>query len=321
MPRRPAPLPPDLPDSFRVGDALDSGITPGRLRTSDLGRPFRGVRSRTSVPQEVGSEPGDRDRAARSEVLERARAYALVMPERAFFTARTAAALHHAPLAAGGPLDVGVLAPARAPRARGVRGISVERRLVEVGAVEGVPVADPPSCWAALGRDLDVRDLVVVGDAFVREPRDDRGRLRPDAATTTLERLAAAAAVGPRRGAARLRCALRLIRVGSSSPLETELRLDLQAAGAPTPELDAEIHDAGGVLLGISEFAYREPRIVVEVEGDHHRTSRRQWNRDLDKYAAYADAGWEVVRVTGQHIRSARAVPLVRAAFARRARA
>ena len=85
----------------------------------------------------------------------------------------------------------------------------------------------------------------------------------------------------------------------------------------PPADLDVEIRDASGRLLGISEFAYRERRVVVEIEGDHHRTSRAQWNRDLDKYAAYAAAGWEVVRVTSHHLRQGRAVALVSAALER----
>ncbi|GEK86275.1 hypothetical protein GCM10007198_04050 [Microbacterium aerolatum] len=71
--------------------------------------------------------------------------------------------------------------------------------------------------------------------------------------------------------------------------------------------------------MGISEFVYREYRVVVEVEGDHHRTERTQWNRDIEKYHAYAEAGIEVVRLTSKHIRGRHptAVEIVRAALHR----
>ncbi|MEH3088782.1 MAG: DUF559 domain-containing protein [Microbacterium arborescens] len=307
-----------------VSTALEHGITPGRLRSGDLERPFRGVRvaaaTAPAADEPDADDVGGRARAHRRVVRGRARAYALVMPDGAFFTGRTAAVLHGAPLDASGPLDVGVLAPARAPRARGVRGVSVAPPFVVVDrrGSEGLPVADAATTWAALGRDLDVRRLVVVGDAFVRHPRGPGGVLRPADALTTIDGLAATLSAGPRRGAARLRAALGRIRVGSSSPLESELRLDLADAGAPTPLLDVDIRDDRGRLLGISEFVFEQARVIVEVEGDHHRTSRRQWNRDLDKYAAYAAAGWEVVRVTGTHIRTGHAVPRVRAALQRR---
>ncbi|MNT96280.1 hypothetical protein D3C72_2383360 [compost metagenome] len=72
--------------------------------------------------------------------------------------------------------------------------------------------------------------------------------------------------------------------------------------------------------MGISELVYRDQRLVVEIEGDHHRVDRKQWDRDIDKYADYAAAGWEVVRLTSTHIRgdSSRATAIVRAALLRR---
>jgi very-short-patch-repair endonuclease len=79
-----------------------------------------------------------------------------------------------------------------------------------------------------------------------------------------------------------------------------------------------EIRDGRGILLGISEIVYPHYRVVVEVEGDHHRTSRAQWNRDLDKYDAYASGGWETVRLSSLHIRRNRdAVRRVAAALRR----
>lgn len=41
----PTPLPEGLSASFRVRDALDAGVTRGRLRSHDLVRPHHGVRS------------------------------------------------------------------------------------------------------------------------------------------------------------------------------------------------------------------------------------------------------------------------------------
>ena len=154
-----------------------------------------------------------------------------------------------------------------------------------------------------LGRELSMRELVVVGDAIVKIPRDHRGRLQPEQQLATIEQLRRAVKAGHRRGVAKLREALAHIRVGSSSPLETEYRLDAAAAGLPEPELDVEIRDAGGSLCGITEVVYPEYRTLVEIEGDHHRTDQQQWDRDIEKYAAYVAAGWEVVRLTSRHIR------------------
>lgn len=79
------------------------------------------------------------------------------------------------------------------------------------------------------------------------------------------------------------------------------------------------MRDAVGRLIGISDLVYRAHRIVVEIEGRQHRTSDAQWNRDLDKYAALAASGWEVVRLTSRHVRPGiRGVELVAEALRRR---
>jgi hypothetical protein len=165
-----------------------------------------------------------------------------------------------------------------------------------------------------------VRELVQVGDAIVREPRDRFGEKHPDQALATIAELEAEVDAGPRPpSTAALRTGVELVRVGSSSPLETDFRLDAAAAGLPEPELDIRVLGADGQLLGISEFVFGEYRVAVEVEGDHHRTERRQWDRDIEKYHAYAAAGIEVVRLTSTHIRGRHptAVDIVRAALRR----
>jgi very-short-patch-repair endonuclease len=40
----------------------------------------------------------------------------------------------------------------------------------------------------------------------------------------------------------------------------------------------------------------------VEYEGDHHRTDRRQFNRDIARVDALTQLGWIVVRVTVENV-------------------
>ncbi len=192
--------------------------------------------------------------------------------------------------------------------------------LASVRVQDGLPMTTPATTWAMLAGELTVRELVTLGDFFVRVPRDAKGRLQSDLRLATIGDLERAMCAGRRVGAGKLREAIELIRVGSASPLETEFRLDATTAGLPEPELDVEIRDEGGRLLGISEVVYRDQRVAVEIEGDHHRTDRAQWHRDIEKYAAYAGIGWEVVRLTSSHIRGSRprAVAIVGAALRRR---
>ncbi|WP_345186642.1 hypothetical protein [Microbacterium panaciterrae] len=61
--------------------------------------------------------------------------------------------------------------------------------------------------------------------------------------------------------------------------------------------------DDRGRFLGCSEIAYPAFRTAVEYEGDYHRTDRRRWQSDIEKYQAYAAVGWRVVQVTADHLR------------------
>jgi very-short-patch-repair endonuclease len=38
--------------------------------------------------------------------------------------------------------------------------------------------------------------------------------------------------------------------------------------------------------------------VAVEYEGDHHRTDRRQFNKDIRRIEILTDLGWIVVRLT-----------------------
>jgi hypothetical protein len=237
-------------------------------------------------------------------VLRDARAYATVMAPGAFFSGRTAAVLHGLSVPHGTELEVGVLKPSRAPRGRGIRGRTLTPGLTTIEALDGLPVMTPAALWVALGAELSERELIRLGDAIVRIPRDDRGVPRPERRLATLDELRAALALGTRRGSKRMRAALARIRVGSMSPLETDARLNCVDAGLPEPELDVEIRDgAQGRLLGIADGRYAQYRVLLEIEGDHHRTDRRQWARDIAKHAAYAAEGYETVRLTGVQIR------------------
>ncbi|MCR2827856.1 hypothetical protein [Microbacterium sp. zg.Y909] len=331
MPQQPAPLPPTLGQFFSAAEARALGVSPGRLRAADLESPFRGARvvrapDATGDADHPATGTAEREQARREHLLARARAFVTVMPPYAFFTGITAAAIWGAPLPrssarnpGGEPLDVAVFAPDRPLRTSGVRGYQTTPSLTAVVRHRGLPVACPASTWASLGRVFSVSQLVVVGDAMVHQHRrrnGDRGGVT--APLATLDDLAAAAA-GRRVGVARLRQALPHIRVGSMSPGETDLRLALTAGGLPEPALDFDLADAAGRRFGWTEIAYPRWRVLVEYEGDHHRTDRAQWHRDIAKHARCRDLGWDVVRVTSADLypRPLAAVARVRQALAR----
>jgi hypothetical protein len=110
------------------------------------------------------------------------------------------------------------------------------------------------------------------------------------------------------RGVAALRDALPLLRVGSASPQETRARLFFGEIGLPEPELNADVISSEGLWLGRVDFLWREARVIVEYEGDQHRTDRRQWQHDIMRVRDLEDDGWRVVRITSRDLsdRSAR---------------
>lgn len=320
MPARPALLPSSLAEVFSRREALAAGVSPRRLRAKDLHQPYRGVHATRAGCEDAALEgPLARDAQMHRDVLRAAHSFARIMPAHAFYVGRTALALYRAPVEHD-LLEVGVISPRTRLRRVGIDGRRIAAHLVGIRDHLGLRVASPASAWAMLGNELTVRELVVIGDSLVKIPRDDRGRPRPEEQLATIDQLRNAASAGRRPGARSLLDALHRIRVGSASPLETEYRLHADASELPQPELDVEIRDAAGRLLGISEVVYRGQRVVVEIEGDHHRTSRAQWDRDIEKYQAYTAHGWEVVRLTARHVRSPRGVEIVRATLVRRGR-
>jgi hypothetical protein len=331
MPRQASRLPPELGDAFSVRAALDAGLTRRRLRHDDLATPIRGLRLVTTEPasetvdgvHRVATESG----MLRKELLRRATAYASIAPAHAFYVGATAAVAWDLPLPirvlrardratakSAAPrndgmrssprrLDVGVFRPHRASKAAGVHGRELRESLTSVRSHAGLRLTSPATTWAFLATELTVDELVVLGDAIVRIPRA-RGMRRgsPSSALATVEQLEAAMNAGVRHGASRLRAALPLIRVGSASPPETDLRLAIVREGMPEPELDYDVYTAAGDAIGFTELAYPAFRVLVEYEGDHHRTDQAQWDRDIAKHAACLDAGWTPVRITARHL-------------------
>ncbi len=98
------------------------------------------------------------------------------------------------------------------------------------------------------------------------------------------------------RGLQRLRKALPLVDAGAASPKETWLRLLIVGAGLPTPETQLPVvsHYRTVALL---DMGWKRFKVAVEYDGDQHRTSRRQYVRDIRRIQALEACGWIVVRV------------------------
>ena len=290
-----APLPRPL-DSvpFRVADALKAGVGVDRLRGTDLARPFHGVRSMPTI-----------------DVV---RAFTPLLRAGDRFSHLTAAQVWPLPLPAA-PYEVHVANPPgrNAHRGEGIVGhLSTGGRSV---IRHDLPLSDPLTLFLELATLLSDDDLVAVGDALVLDPAQlDPLDLRP---WITLDDLRAGCRASRAHGSRRARRAVSHVRQGAESPMETALRLLLLRHGLPEPELNQNLFDDRGRWIGRFDMVYRDARVIVEYDGDQHRTSTTQYERDISRIDRAFAAKWTVVRVRarGIHVEPMNTVRRVREAL------
>jgi hypothetical protein len=301
---RPRPLPAGLGTSFTVRQAVDGGTDAGRLRRRDLETPFRGVRTRLRAP----TDRDDLDPFERQQIERRIRAYEYGPRLRAgqFLSHESAVAVWGGPMplavADGRPVDgrmlavhVSTLGDGPLVRASGMRAHRLRAPAARLLRPPGLIVASPEVTFAGLGA-WNLIDLVALGDYFCRAWRIGHGR--PDAGRTpysTVELLRGAIADGRRIGAARLRQAIDLIREGSWSARESELRCRIVCSGLPEPELNVDVFDDGGRFLACIDLAYPAQKVGIEYQSQLHA---RRYAEDVERLAALRAAGWTVIEVT-----------------------
>jgi hypothetical protein len=290
MPRR-VPLPVEFSRRpFAVGDARAAGIGEGRLRGKDLERPFHGVRS----------AGGSRD-----TLLALCRAYEPRLTPSQFFSHWTAAQLWLAPL----PYDfdptenlhVATRAPRRAPRSRFITGHQVTDPLATVRLRFGLPTADPATTWLQLARTLNEANLVAVADHLVLSPVfAEAPEVRP---YLTLEELRSRVTAYSGPGSRRAAAAVERVRLGVESRPETLVRLMIVDAGMPEPEINPEVWSDEGEWLGRGDMVFRRWKVLVEYDGDQHRTNTAQYEKDMARRERFRRAGWDGVYIRKRGLR------------------
>lgn len=104
------------------------------------------------------------------------------------------------------------------------------------------------------------------------------------------------------RGTIRAKATLDFVDDGAESPRETWLRLVLVDAGFPRPETQIAVYDEYRQLVAFLDMGWPEHKVAVEYDGDHHRTDRRQFHRDIERLETLRELGWVVVRVTARDL-------------------
>ena len=263
--------------AFTVAEAAKAGLGQGRLRSGDLTRPLHGLRS-------------DSDLTGFGTVTRLAAGAALVLPDDIAFSHCTAAALLDLPLPRalehGAPLHVmrpSKRNPVDRPQVRHHKGLEI-RSTVRVRRLPVVGLADT---WVDLGELLGVEDLVVVGDQAARR----LGSVGPLAEALAARRRT--------RGARALREALRWVRLGSESAMESRARLMFVRHGLPEPQLNKVVSDgAGGGFLCRSDFVWEQEKVIGEYQGADHFTSFERGDDDISRRLLVEDEGWKYVEVT-----------------------
>jgi hypothetical protein len=176
----------------------------------------------------------------------------------------------------------------------------IRRRDVRVMRLKELPphrdgIASAEHCWLVAASTLNLLELVTAGDWLLRRRR------------TTLVRLQAAVQTYSGRGVVAACAAITLVRERVDSPRETWLRLCLVLAGLPTPECNLIIGDNQGPM-GRVDLVYLAYKLIIEYEGDQHRTNRHQWNADIDRHEDFARDNWTLIRITSARARWPRQV-------------
>ncbi|SFR73766.1 hypothetical protein SAMN05428970_1602 [Agromyces sp. CF514] len=270
--------------AFLASDVHFHEATRSRLRGRDVQRPFTGVRA-------VGLDL--------EAVLDRCRAYEPLLRQGDAFSHETAAGLYGLPLPSPSRF-VHVLAGVGSARSR-TRGVTghTTRTAVPIRVVHGLPVVPPAIVWCQLAASLRREDLVAVGDALVTGRREGRNRA---SALATFDDLRGAVRIwGSGRGARNLAWALFRVRVGAESRPESLTRLLLVEHHLPEPIANDPTSVRAGLVLH-PDLKWERWRIVLEYEGDGHRTSRSQWQRDIRRQRDFEAAGWAVIRVTSHDL-------------------
>lgn len=120
------------------------------------------------------------------------------------------------------------------------------------------------------------------------------------------------------RGVRRARAALDLVDAGAQSPRETWLRLLLIRARLPRPSTQIVVHNGDFVALAYIDMGWEDVMVGVEYDGDHHRSDRRQYLKDIKRLEMLEGLGWLIVRVVAED-HPEDIIRRVREALARRA--
>jgi hypothetical protein len=264
---------------FRAADAIAEGLaTRNSLRSRAWQRVLTGVYadSRLEVDHNV-----------------KCRAAALVMPPRAAFCGLSAAWLYGVEFASrAAPVEVVV---PRHQKFGPIDGLKIHLEPVPPGDVVdvgGSRVTSPLRTAWDIATQKDLVTSVIVLDALLHAKVVDR---------TSLGTLAE-----KRRGTRGYRLADRAFglsdgRAESFPESRTRIQLILEDIPAPVPQF--EVYDADGTFIARVDMAWPQAKVALEYDG-HWHAAADQMHRDRRRLNRLVAAGWTVLHVTSERLRS-----------------
>ena len=171
-----------------------------------------------------------------------------------------------------------------------IPGIELHRRKgrLHPDVIEGIAVLGPDRTFVDSATQLSLVELIRAGDWLIRLD------------FTTLEKLTDFAMRSHLDGVRKARRALAYVRERVESPWETDVRLMLQFARLPVPEVNVDILDEDGRFIARGDLVYRRFRILVEYDGWQHERDARQRQRDRERRELLEAAGWRLIIITSE---------------------
>lgn len=263
-------------------------MTPGQLRSRRFVAPFRGVRM--ALGDQAQDLPGDVHREAAL----------LAAKDGAVLCDLSAAAHLSLPLPPWLPerrtnasVKLAVAAGLQRPRHAGISGRRLRLPSEHVVLERGVLVTIPSRTWIDCAPLIPLEHLVAMGDHILRT-----GLHAP-------EDLSGIVAWGRgRRGIVAARAALDLLDADAESPGESVARCLLIFEGIPRPVCNANVYD-GTRWIARVDMAWFEERVALEYDGAVH-LEERQRRRDARRRNMLQQAGWLVITITSDDLRTPR---------------
>ena len=159
----------------------------------------------------------------------------------------------------------------------------------EVTRVAGLPVTTRVRTAFDLGRHLDRPEALARLDALMWNQ------------AFSIDDVLSLAKRYPRaRGLRQLRELLPLVDGGADSPRKSRIRLCLHDAGFPEPETQIPVLAGSTSPVAFLDMGWRDFKVAVEYDGDHHRKDSRQYVKDIARLRMLEALGWIVIRVIAE---------------------